>query len=104
MTTLSIDRPKFIETGVLTTVTAAVAWMLYSIPSWRDGTAGASLVAALACVGVVAFLWVSLWWAPRSPRTSPSPRTGTGTGSKPGAADGEKTYRPTPAESWLLAA
>jgi len=68
MTNLSINRQKLTEAGVLTAVTAAVAWTLYSIPSWRDATAGPSLAAALASVVVVAFLWVSFWWGRRTRR------------------------------------
>jgi len=61
MRNLSIDSHKLFEIGLLLAVTAAVAWMLHSIPSWQDITATPSIAATLATVGVVAFLWVSLW-------------------------------------------
>jgi hypothetical protein len=68
MTTLPTHRPTVIEIAVLIAVTAAVAWMLYSVPSWRDATAGSSLAATLAAIGVAAFLWVSLWLGGRTRR------------------------------------
>ena len=94
MRNLSIDRHKLFEIGLLLAVTAAVVWTLHSVPSWRDGVAAPSLLAALASVGVVAFLWVSLWRGQRSPVT----------GSKPDGAAGEKNYRPIHTERLLFAA
>ena len=61
MTTFPTHRRRLTDIAVLIAVTAAVAWMVRSVPSWRDATAGPSLAATLATVGVVAFLWVSLW-------------------------------------------
>ena len=51
---------------MLIAVTAAVAWILHGVPSWRDRTIAPCILAALACVGVIAFLWVSLWWGRRT--------------------------------------
>jgi len=61
MTNLLINRPKPIEIGTLIAATAAVAWMVHSVPSWRDPAAGPSIAATVAAAATVAFLWVSLW-------------------------------------------
>src|SRR5262249_53876778 len=56
-----MPRPKPIEIGTLIAATAAVAWMVHSVPSWRDAVAGPSIAANLAAAALVAVLWVILW-------------------------------------------
>jgi hypothetical protein len=70
--------------------------MFHAVPSRRDATAGPLIAATLATVGVVVFLWVSLWRGARSPRSEAGP--------KAGGAAWEKTDRAIQAERWLLAA
>src|SRR5690242_2235273 len=73
------NRQTFLQIGALTAATAAVAWMLHSVPSWADVNAAPSLLAALAAAGTVIFLWVSLWgrgrvsfwWGSRAIGTQP---------------------------------
>lgn len=122
------NRQRFLETGALTAATAAVAWMLHSVPSWRDAHAAPSLLATLAAAGTVAFFWMRLWlWLKRRPPSpvakSPAaqdPAVSAGRQRaaldearmkvlKPGGAEREKTYRATPhsqlaAERFVLAA
>lgn len=103
---------------MLMAATAAVAWMLHSVPSWADANAAPSLLATLAAAGTVSFFWVSLWrrlfQRPRSPVASAQgPRAVLDEARmkvlKHGGAKAEKTYRATPhsqvaAERFVLAA
>ena len=104
------NRQRLLEIGALTAATAAVGWMLHSVPSWGDANAAPSLLATLAAAGTVAFFWVRLWQRPRSAVAKvavakvPAVKVLAVKVLKLGGAQGDKTYRATRAERFVLAA
>ena len=57
---------KTAEIGALIAATVVTAWTLRSISSWRGALADPCLIAIIASVGTIAFLWGSVWFGPRA--------------------------------------